>query len=139
MAGDIGQKLGTLAALDSSLSVAAATNNVNGTYKDVGANTSPQPTVVGVQFAITNAGSTDGYDLDVRVQFSDDNTTWPDAGEGQSLGNFYSSTAGADMTRSRIITLVPLLRYFRFQYDNNNATDAVTVDSVVALHYDQYT
>ena len=144
MPGNIGQDMDSLAALDTALAVASGTT-VNGSSKDIGANTSPQATTVAMQFSITNAGSTDGYDLDVYIQFSDDNTNWPDAisdsdatTEGLLLANFFSSTAGADLGLSGIKTFVPKLRYFRAVYLNNNGTDAVTVNSEEATHDIQY-
>lgn len=130
--GDIGLNLGTLAALDTSVSVGAGAT-VSGSSKDLGTAT-PQSLVEAAQFAITNAGTTDGYDLDILVQFSDDNTTWPDTGFGLPLRNYRSTTAGADLTRSDILTFAPRLRYYRFQYTNNNATDTLSVSSETASH-----
>jgi len=126
-----GQYLESLTSLDSALSVTAG-NRANGSSKDIGANTSPQSLRVDAQFAITNAGSTDGYDLEVIVQFSDDDSNWPADGEGAPIASFYDSNAGADLAASGIFSFTPLLRYFRFQYLNNNGTDNLSVDSEVA-------
>lgn len=128
MAVTYGQKItSSFTTLDNALAVNAATNNVNGSSADIGVNTSPQATVIRSQLTITNAAANDGYDLDVRVQFSPDNTNWPDAGFGHPLGNWYSAVLGADLTRSEYIEFVPMDRYFRFQYDNNNPTDNLAV------------
>ena len=134
----------TLAALDAATSVTKGAT-VNGTGKDIGNDTIPQQMLIAAQFAITNAGTTDGYDVDVTVQFSDDNTTWPDSvgsskatTQGLSLCNMYSATAAADLALSAIYTFVPELRYFRFVFKNNNGTDAVSVTSEVALHRQRY-
>lgn len=137
MPGNIGQLLDTLASLDSALAVTAGAT-ANGTSKGLGVNTSPQSVVVAMQFAITNAGSTDGFDLDVVIQFSDDDTNWPDAGEGLFLTNFFSAVAGDDIALSAIKTFVPKLRYFRAQYTNNNGTDNLTVSSEEATHLMQF-
>ena len=137
MPGNIGQLLDTLTALDSALAVNAGAT-ANGTSKDLGVNTSPQSVVVAMQFVITNAGSTDGFDLDVVIQFSDDDTNWPDAGEGLFLTNFFSAVAGDDIALSAIKTFVPKLRYFRATYTNNNGTDNLTVSSEEATHLMQF-
>lgn len=132
---DYGRKIdSSLTQVDNALAVNASTSNVNGSSSDLGANTSPQPDIIVAQFAITNSGSTDGYDLDVRAQFSFDNSNWCDAGLGQILGNFYSASAGADLTRSAFIVIPVLARYVRFQYDNNNGTDNLSVSSWIAKH-----
>ena len=135
---DFGYKLGTLAAVDTSLAVAAGGSWVSGSSFDLGAATSPQAFLLGAQFGITNTGSTDGYDLDVIIQWSDDDTNWPDDGEGELVAHYEDSTAGADLTRSTIEEMpTPQARYGRFQYANNNTTDAVTVNSEVAQHEGQ--
>jgi len=134
MAVTYGQKIPlAFTTLDNALAVANATPNVNGSSQDIGVNTSPQAVVVRAQLTVTNAAANDGYDLDVRVQFSPDNAAWPDAGRGQPLGNWYSATLGADIVRSEYIEFVPLDRYFRFQYDNNNVTDALAVTNKIKL------
>jgi len=119
--------------LNNALAVGAATPNVSGSSQDIGVNTIPQPVVVRSQITITNAAANDGYDLDIRVQFSPDNAAWPDAGRGQPLGNWYSAVLGDDLTRSEYIEFVPLDRYFRFQYDNNNVTDNLAVTHKIKL------
>ena len=133
----IGQNLDTLASLDSGQAVVAG-NVAAGASKDIGAPASPQPTEVAAQFSITNAGSTDGYDLEVLVQFSDDDSNWPDAGEGLPLASFFSAGAGDDLTRSPIFVFKPRLRYFRFYYINANGTDDLSVSSEEATHITQY-
>jgi len=135
---DAGYKLGTLTAVDSSLSIPAGGAPTTGSTIDLGAVTSPQSVGLSAQIAITNVGSTDGYDLEVYVQWSDDNTNWPDSSEGEFVMLFSNSTAGADLTLSNLIRLpTPQARYCRLLYINNNATDAVTVSSEVAQHLTQ--
>ncbi len=135
---NVGQNLGALAALDTALTVTAGGAWTSGTSRNIGASSSPQAGISVAQFSITNAGSTDGYDLDVHVQFSDDGSAWPDDGDGQPVTNFNDTTAGADKTRSRIFKFPIDLQYFRFQYRNNNATDNLSVSSETAEHKDQY-
>ncbi len=135
---DIGQNLGSLAALDTALAVTAGGGWTSGSSRNIGASSSPQAMLSAAQFSITNSGSTDGYDLDVNVQFSDDGSAWPDDGDGQPVTNFYDAAAGADKTRSRIFEFPIALQYFRFQFRNNNATDNLSVSSETAEHLDQY-
>lgn len=132
-----GQKLGLLSAVDTSLSVTAG-GSANGSSFDLGLPSAPQPERVDCQFAITNAGSTDGYEpLEVIVQFSDGNVNWPDSGEGSPVFSAYDSAAGADLTRSQLVSFVPLARYARFQYSNGNGTDNLSVSSEIAKAYRQ--
>lgn len=131
---DYGQKIdASLTTIDNGITLTANTANQNGSSHDLGANTDPQAVVVRVQFTIENqeGSPTDGYDCDIRVQNSPDNSNWPDAGHGQALGNFTDTTAGADLTRSQFLEFVPKCRYFRFQYDNNNGTDDLVVTSKI--------
>ena len=137
MPGLIGQNLDVLASLDSGVAVVAGAT-ANGTSKDIGVNTAVQAAVVAMQFSITNAGSTDGFDLDVIVVFSDDNSNWPDAGEGLFLTNFFSAVAGDDLALSAIKTFVPKLRYFRIYYVNNNGTDNLSVSAEEATHLQRF-
>ena len=128
-----GYKLGAAVAVDSSLSCAAAATT-NGSSFDLGDNTTPQAVRNVAQFSVTG-GATDGYDIEVAVQWSDDNTNWPDAGEGIPIFIRTNTTGGSDITLSEWIELPePKARYGRFTYKNSNATDAVTVGSEVAQH-----
>ncbi len=136
--GVMGQRVSTLASVDSGMVVTATISNRNGTSHNWGPNEEPLPKTCVVQIGITNLASSDGYDLDVRVQFSEDDTKWPDAGEGQSLGNFFSAVAGDDLTRSRMLVVPVLARYQRLQYDNNNSSDNVTVSAAFARRNDSY-
>lgn len=138
MAGVMGQRVSTLANVDSGMVVTATKTNRSGSTHDWGTNDQPLPKTCVVQIGITNTGSSDGYDLDVRAQFSEDDSKWPDAGEGQSLGNFYSAVAGDDLTRSRMLTVPVLARYQRLQYDNNNASDNLVVSSAFARRNDSW-
>lgn len=132
MANEYGQKLNSYTSLDSALSVSAG-STANGTAKDIGANTSPQAVSVECEFALTQTGTTNSADLEVKVQFSDDNSTWPDTGEGDPIFTWKAGSVGADLTRSNAVSFRPKARYFRFQYKNNNGTDSFTVDSAVGL------
>lgn len=128
-----GFQLGALASVDSSLSCAAG-SSTNGSSFDLGANTSPQAVRNVAQWAITG-GATDGYDLEIIVQWSDDDTNWPATGEGSIVLVRTNTTGGSSLSLSEIMELPqPKARYGRFQYKNNNATDAVTVSSEVAQH-----
>jgi len=137
----IGKNLGSLASVDSSLSIATGSAWVNGASVDHaepgGAGTPDADTAID-QFGVTNAASTDGYDLDVIRQWSDDNSTWPDDGEGDVVTNFSNSTGGADLTRSDIMEFAIKARYSRCQYANNNGTDAVTVNRESGDHTGDY-
>ena len=129
-----GYLLGAPTALDSSLSCSAGGAYTNGSSFDLGANSSPQAVRNVVQLSITG-GVTDGYDVEVFVQWSDDNATWPDNGEGAVLKAFTNTTGGASLGYSEWLEMPePKARYGRLQYKNNNATDAVTVTSKVAQH-----
>lgn len=136
MAVEYGQKLGVLTSLDSGVSVSAG-SSANGTGKDIGASSSPQPVKVSVQFSLTQAGNNDAADLQVLLQESDDNTNWPDDGEGFPIFSWQAGSVGEDLTRSAVIPFVPSLRYFRFHYINGNATDSFTVSAEVAVHTEQ--
>lgn len=131
---EYGQKIdAALTTVDNAIALAAATNNINGSSFDIGANTDPQSVVVRVQFTIENqiGVPTDGYDVDIRVQASPDNTNWPDAGRGQPMGNFADPTVGGDLSLSEFLEFVPKSRYNRFQYDNNNGTDALVATTKI--------
>ena len=129
-----GYKLGASTSIDSSSSVSAG-GTLAGSSFDLGASTSPQAVRTVAQFAITNSGTTDGYDLEVKVQWSEDNSTWPDSGEGTIVMVRTSTTAGADITWTQWIELPePKARYARFFYTNNNGTDSLSVSSKVAQH-----
>jgi len=127
-----GYQLNSPAAVDSSL-VTSASATTNGSSFDLGVNTSPQAVRNVAQFTFTG-GATNGYDMEVRVQWSDDNTTWPSSGEGDIVLVRTDSTASASLTSQWVELPAPKARYARFQYKNNNATDAVTVSSEVAQH-----
>ena len=131
-----GYKLGASASVDASASVSAG-GVLAGSSFDLGVNTSPQAVRNVVQFGVSNSSGVpvDGFDVEVKIQWSEDNTNWPDAGKGSVLISFVDSTVGASMTRSEWLELPePKARYGRFYYTNNNTTDAVTVNSAVAQH-----
>lgn len=128
----LGQKQGDPESLDSAVAVSAS-GSANGSSKDIGANTSPQAVNVDAQFSLTQTGTTNSADFEVKVQHSNDNTNWPDNDQGEPVFSWKASSAGADLTRSEWVRFTPKRRYFRFRFTNNNATDSFTVDSSVAL------
>ena len=127
-----GYLLNSPAAVDSSLS-ASATTTTNGSSFDLGTNTSPQAVRNVAQFDFTG-GATDGYDMEVTIQWSDDNATWASSGEGDIVLVRTDTTASATLKSQWVELPAPKARYARFVYKNNNATDAVTVSSKVAQH-----
>lgn len=136
--GEAGSKLGALVAVDTALAVPAGGAWTAGASFDLG-----DPTIVvqalrlGVQLAITNAGTTNGYDLSVKIQWSPSGSTWPNLakGEGALVAYHKSTVAGDDLDRSRLWAISrPQARYGRLIYSNANATDAVSVSSWVAQH-----
>jgi len=125
-----GQDLSTaLSGLDSALTVTAGTTQV-GSSADLG--TVPQPHAVAAQFALTQSGTNDQADLTVKVQFSDDNSAWPDEGEGMVIFGWKADSAGGDLGASNILRFIPNARYFRFVFENGNGTDDFDVDSEYA-------
>jgi hypothetical protein len=130
-----GQQLGaSQTQVDSAVSVSAG-GSANGTSVDIGAATSPQATSVTAQFGLTQAGTTNSAALTVLVQYSHDNSTWPDSGEGSPIYSWKAGSAGADLTRGSLVSFVPQARYFRFVYQNGNGTDSFTVNGWYALNY----
>lgn len=126
MAVDYGQKItDAWETVDTALNLPQATANINGSSFDIGAITSPQPPVIRAQLTLDNpeGAPADGYNLDIRVQSSRDGVNWPDDGMGQPCGNFYNAAVGAEIVRSQLMEFVPMDRYCRFQYDNNNPND----------------
>lgn len=130
---DLGLKLGAFAQLDNAVSVSAA-SAANGTSKDFGAGTR-KPARCRAYFSLTQTGTTNSADLQVRLQHSDDNTNWPDNDQGDPVFSWKAASAGADLTRGEPIVFVPKARYYRFRFDNFNATDSFTVSSYVAEDY----
>jgi len=125
----------TLSAVDTSLSVSADGSWHSGTSFDCKHGTDDiLATYIAAQFSITG-GATDGIDLEVIVQFSDDNSNWPKDGEGHPIFAYVDTGASASLSGSRVCEITPLLRYARFQYLNNNSSDSVTVDSEVAKFF----
>ncbi len=135
-----GQRVSTLATVDSGKVVTAANSNKSGLIHDWGVNAEPLPKTCVVRLGITNPGSTDGYDLNVRAKFAGATgaANWASAGEGQSLGNFYSAVAGADLARTRLLVVPVLNRYMRLEYDNNNGSDNLTVSAVFGRRNDSF-
>lgn len=134
-----GQKITSPRAVDAALAVTHAVDNVSGTIFNVydilpspRMSNIPIPSAAAAQFHITNAATTDGYDLDVRVKYSHDGILWSEAGQGDDLANYYSAVAGDDLLWSAPITFIPLQPYMVFEYDNNNGTDDVTVRSQIS-------
>jgi len=119
-----------LSALDTSLSVPAGGTWTSGNGVDLLDATANLLGELEVQISVTG-GATDGYDIEVIAQYSEDNTNWPDDGDPDAI--VYSkadSAGGASITRSPTVPIgTPTARYARLQYKNNNATDAVTVTS----------
>ena len=93
------------------------------------------PDELSAQFQIVNASGNDGYDVDVRVKFAYDNADYPDGGSGDSLGNFYSGTAGDDLNWSNEVIFIPQQRYMHFEYDNNNSTDGLDILSRIYVKW----
>jgi hypothetical protein len=136
MAVDYGQNIvAPFTQVDNALNLPAATPNTSGTSYDVGANTNPQAVVLRGYINVVNPNGipADGYDIDIRVQFSPDNANWPDAGLGHPLGNWYSAVVGAGITRSQHIEIPVKDRYARLQIDNNNPVDNLTFNSYVKI------
>lgn len=132
MAVDYGQNItDVFTNVDVNLNLPAATPNTNGASFDIGDNTNPQAVVCRLYITLVNpaGGPVDGYDIDVRVQWSRDNALWPDAGMGAPLGNWNSAVVGAGITRSQIIDVPVKDRYGRLQIDNNNPVDNLTFNS----------
>jgi len=136
MAVDYGQNIvDVFTNVDVNLNLPAATPNTNGTSLDCGDNTSPQPVVLRFYLTLVNpaGGPVDGYDIDIRVQWSRDDATWPDAGLGAPLGNWNSAVVGAGITRGQIIDIPVKDRYARLQIDNNNPVDNLTFNSYIKM------
>ena len=131
MAVDYGQKMAASQVIDNGITLTANTDNQHGSTLDLGASTDPQSVVVRLQVTIENQVGvpTDGYDVDIRIQSSEDDTNWPDDGHGQPMGNFADPAAGADLTRSEWLEFVPKCRYVRCELDNNNGADDLVFTS----------
>jgi len=83
-----------------------------------------------------NEGSpTEGIDLEVLVQFSDDNTNWPDDGQGHPIFAHVDSDTGSSLTLSRHCEFAVPQRYCRFLYRNNNSSDDLKVTAELGLAY----
>lgn len=130
---DLGLKLGAFAALDSSVSVSAA-SAANGTAKDLSSSTR-KPAHCRARFALSQTGTTNAARFQVRVQHSEDGTNWPDNDQGDPIFGWTAASAGADLTRGEPVAFAPKARYYRFRFDNFNATDSFSVSSEVAEDY----
>ncbi len=127
-----------LTTIDSALSVAAGGAWTSGSSIDLQDATSGLLGELIADFALTNAGTTDGQDFEAIVQYSPDNTNWPADGEGIPVFSYADSTAGADLTRSDPRPCgSPIYRYARLQYANNNATDGVSVTTRYTISFGQ--
>jgi len=136
MAVDYGQNIvDVYTNVDVNLNLPAATPNTNGTSYDIGDNTNPQAVAIRVYITILNpaGGPADGYDIDIRIQWSRDDATWPDAGMGHPQGNWNSAVVGAGIARSQIIDIPVKDRYGRLQIDNNNPVDNLTFNSFIKI------
>jgi len=136
MAVDYGQNITDVYTnVDVNLNLPAATPNTNGTSLDCGDNTNPQPVVLRFYLDLVNPNGVpaDGYDIDIRVQWSRDDATWPDAGLGAPLGNWNSAVVGAGIARGQIIDIPVKDRYARLQIDNNNPVDNLTFNSWIKM------
>jgi len=134
MAVDYGQNItDTYTNTDAALNLPAATPNTAGASFDVGDNANPQAPVLRFYLTLVNpaGGPVDGYDIDIRVQWSRDNATWPDAGLGHPLGNWTSAVVGAGVAKSQTIDIPVKDRYARLQIDNNNPVDNLTFNSFI--------
>ena len=130
---DLGLKLGAFASLDSGVSV-SANSAANGSTKDLSSGTR-KPARCRARFALTQTGTTDKADFQARVQFSEDGSNWPDNDQGDAVFTWKAATNGADLTRSQPVTFSPKTRYFRFRFDNFNASDSFSVSAEVAEDY----
>jgi len=94
-------------------------------------------THVAAQFEVNNATTspTEGLDIEIGVQFSDDGTNWPDGGQNHPIYAHVDSDVGASLSASRVCEFAPLMRYARFEYKNNNSSDDVHVTSKAALFF----
>lgn len=136
MAVDYGQNIvDVFTNVDVNLDLPAATPNTNGTSYDIGDNTNPQAVALRVYITIVNpaGGPVDGYDIDIRSQWSRDDAAWPDAGMGHPQGNWNSAVVGAGIARSQIIDIPVKDRYGRLQIDNNNPVDNLTFNSFIKI------
>lgn len=122
---DAGLKTAALATLDAVLTVTAA-NSGNSDEGDIGANTAAQPTDITFQISVTQSGSTDTFSGSAKIQWSDTGTsTWPDDDQGDVIFSWTAGSAGADLTRSQVISVPVAARYYRLRCTNDNATDSV--------------
>lgn len=121
---DAGLKTASLATLDAVLAVSAA-SSANSDAGDIGANTAAQPTDISFQISVTQTGSTDTFSGSAKVQWSDDNTNWPDSDQGDVIFSWVAGSAGADLALSQIIVVPVAARYYRLRCTNDNATDSV--------------
>lgn len=129
-----GRRLEALSTLDETLTVPAS-SAVNGTTKYLEKNQFPAS--VALQFGISQSGTTDQADVDVSIQWSEDGINWPDDDQTAPVFSWVAANAGDDLTRSKIQPIVPLARYFRLIYTNNNGTDSFTVNSSTANHFER--
>lgn len=121
---DAGLKTASLATLDATLTVAGGASG-NSDSGDIGANTAAQPTDVTFQISVTQTGTTDTFSGSAKVQWSDDDTNWPDNDQGDVIFSWTAGSAGADLTRSQIISVPVAARYYRLRCTNDNGTDSV--------------
>ena len=124
MPSDAGLKTASWATLDAVLTVAGGASG-NSDSGDIGANTAAQFTDVSIQTSVTQSGSTDTADVSAKIQWSDDDTNWPDDDQGDVIFTWVAGSAGADLTRSQPVTVPVGARYFRLRATNNNGTDSV--------------
>ena len=146
---DAGYKTLTWADIDGTslatggLGVAAQTQSPSSNNKDLQDGTSSLvPSDIAMIVAVSG-GSSDGYDAIIKVEWSEDNSNWPDAQQTQLNGLpvaiFTSGNAGALLDRSNAFTVPVKARYFRPSYKNNNASDAVVFRSRYApVFYQTY-
>lgn len=133
---DYGNKLGSLSSLQTGLSVPIAGGTAVTTVHDFGANTSPQALLAAIRLSFTNVASNDDGEYEVRAQWSDDNSTWPDSG-GDWLFGWHGDSAGDDLANSNIEVFEVKARYLRLEITNRNTNDLVSVDTDIGEHMEQ--
>ena len=128
----------TMGTLDNQKVIAAGGSWDAGSSQDCQDATSGYlPLYVAATFTIqNNEGSpTEGIDLEVLVQFSADDTDWPDDGQGHPIFAHVDSDVGISLGQSRTCVFEVPLRYFRFLYRNNNSSDGLKVTSKIGRAY----
>ena len=135
--GDSGQLLrqpemvdGTSLGAADGVSVSAGNSSpAVGNAYDIGGNGSPQVTQLNYKFAVTDASS-NNWNLEVYVRFSDDGSNWPDADQ-QTLVGVLSQDNGNNIGESKYFPVRPWGRYARLDFFETLGNDSLTVESEV--------